>query len=120
MASRGAGLKVAAHRWQVVENLTAIRRGPAQRQRWHRGPCHRIHDALEAAYGGAFLPDAGRANAQVLLKALLVPCRLNGHRRFAGVIKKPRSTYAGPVKRQNRMTIIRRFLGYGYCDADER
>ncbi len=77
--------------------------------------CHRIHDALEAAYGDAFLALPHRERA-VLLKALL-----------AHTARWPPDTASfikqtlGPEDNKQHVRQkdnIRRFLGYGIVDAD--
>ena len=70
-ASRGAGLKVAAPPSAGRENLDGYTNGTSAAAALASRTCHRIHDALEAAYGQDFLalPPINRA---ALLKALLV------------------------------------------------
>lgn len=116
MASRGAGLKVAAPPRAGRENLDGYSNGTSAAAALASRTCHRIHDALEAAYGAAFLqiPAVQRA---VLLKALLVhPAQWP--QEIAEVIK----TTLGPTGRgqaSKQRDNIRRFLGYGYVDAED-
>ncbi|WP_083392710.1 S8 family peptidase [Rhodobacter xanthinilyticus] len=116
MASRGAGLKVAAPPRAGRENLDGYSNGTSAAAALASRTCHRIHDALEAAYGEAFLqiPAVQRA---VLLKALLVhPAQWP--QEIAEVIKST----LGPTGRgqaSKQKDNIRRFLGYGYVDADD-
>jgi hypothetical protein len=76
--------------------------------------CHRIHDALEAAYPNfAELPHIQRAT---LLKALLVhPAK------WPEEISERIKSTIGPGGRQHVRTKdnIRRFLGFGFVDADD-
>ncbi|MTE02170.1 S8 family serine peptidase [Paracoccus sp. YIM 132242] len=115
-ASRGAGLKVAAPPRAGRENLDGYSNGTSAAAALASRTCHRIHDALESAYGDAFLrlPPIQRA---VLLKALLVhPAQWP--RDTAELIKRT----LGPVGRgqaSKQKDNIRRFLGYGYVDADD-
>jgi hypothetical protein len=115
-ASRGAGLKVAAPPRAGRENLDGYSNGTSAAAALASRTCHRIHDALETAYGDAFLriPPVQRA---VLLKALLVhPAQWP--RETAELIKST----LGPTGRgqaSKQKDNIRRFLGYGYVDADD-
>ncbi len=115
-ASRGAGLKVAAPPRAGRENLDGYSNGTSAAAALASRTCHCIHDALEAAYGDAFLrlPPLQRA---VLLKALLVhPAKWP--RETAELIKNT----LGPTGRgqaSKQKDNIRRFLGYGYVDSDD-
>lgn len=116
MASRGAGLKVAAPPRAGRENRDGYSNGTSAAAALASRTCHRIHDALEATYGAAFLqiPAVQRA---VLLKALLVHAA-QWPQEIAEVIK----TTLGPTGRgqaSKQKDNIRRFLGYGYVDADD-
>jgi hypothetical protein len=77
---------------------------------------HRIHDALEDAYGEEFtsLPHRQRA---VLLKALLAhPARWDDETTdFLRELLGP----ADPKLHTRQKDNIRRYLGYGFVDADE-
>lgn len=116
IASRGAGIKVAAPPRAGRENLDGYSNGTSAAAALASRTCHRIHDALEATYGAAFLqiPAVQRA---VLLKALLVhPAQWP--REIAEVIKTTLGpTGAGQASKQK--DNIRRFLGYGYVDAED-
>jgi hypothetical protein len=77
--------------------------------------CHQIHDALEEAYGDAFVT-LGHRDRAVLLKALLVH-----------TAKWPEETSnliqnilgpADPRLHVRRKDNVRRFLGYGIADPD--
>ncbi|OWV44785.1 hypothetical protein CDZ95_03395 [Mameliella alba] len=115
-ASRGAGLKVAAPPRAGRENLDGYTNGTSAAAALASRTCHRIHDALEAVYGEAFLRLAPAQRA-VLLKALLVhPAQWP--RDTADLIK----TTLGPMGRgqaSKQKDNIRRFIGYGYVDADD-
>lgn len=114
-ASRGAGLKVAAPPSGGRENLDGYTNGTSAAAALASRACHRIHDALETAYGDDFLrlPLVSRA---VLLKALLVhPARWP--KDIATLIRDtigPRGHGQAPRQKDN----IRRFLGFGCVDAD--
>lgn len=115
-ASRGAGLKVAAPPSGGRENRDGYTSGTSAAAALASRTCHRIHDALEAAYGDAFLalPSINRA---VLLKALLVhPARWPED--IAMLIREtigPRGQGQAPRQKDN----IRRFLGFGCVDPDD-
>ncbi|TNE45216.1 MAG: S8 family peptidase [Sphingomonadales bacterium] len=115
-ASRGAGLKVAAPPRAGRENLDGYTNGTSAAAALASRTCHRIHDALEAAYGEEFLRLTPTQRA-VLLKALLVhPAQWP--RDTADLIK----TTLGPTGRgqaSKQKDNIRRFMGYGYVDADD-
>jgi len=113
--SRSAGLKVAAPPTPSDEQFEFYTNGTSAAAALASRTCHRIHDALEAAYGDSFLALTHRQRA-VLLKALL-----------AHTAQWPQATAAmirevmGPA--DNRQHVrqkdnIRRILGYGIVDAD--
>jgi hypothetical protein len=112
--SRPAGLKVAAPRSGAIEVAEAYTGGTSAAAALASRTCHRIHDALEAAYPEFLaLPHVQRA---VLLKALLVhPARWpeQATDRIKAII--------GPVGGHHThiKDNIRRFLGFGYVDAEE-
>lgn len=115
-ASRGAGLKVAAPPRAGRENLDGYTNGTSAAAALASRTCHRIHDALEAAYGEEFLRLAPSQRA-VLVKALLVhPAQWPQD--TADLIKST----LGPTGRgqaSKQKDNIRRFMGYGYVDADD-
>ncbi|WP_235425356.1 S8 family peptidase [Croceibacterium mercuriale] len=114
--ARGAGLRVAAPPAGGREDLDGYTSGTSAAAALASRTCHRIHDALEAAYGDEFLrlPSINRA---VLLKALLIhPARWPED--MAEVIRRT----IGPIGRgqaSRQKDNIRRFLGFGCVDADE-
>lgn len=113
-ATRPAGLKVAAPRIGGIEAAEAYSGGTSGATALASRTCHRIHDALEAAYPGfAGLPHIQRA---VLLKALLVhPARWPDN--IASQIKAtigPNGGHHSHIKDN-----IRRFLGFGFVDAED-
>jgi hypothetical protein len=114
--ARGAGLRVAAPPANGRENLAGYTNGTSAAAALASRTCHRIHDALESAYGIEFLnmPPINRA---VLLKALLVhPARWPDD--MAELIRRTIGpTGRGQASRQK--DNIRRFLGYGSVDADD-
>lgn len=114
--TRGAGLRVAAPPANGRENLDGYTNGTSAAAALASRTCHRIHDALELAYGAEFLkmPPINRA---VLLKALLVhPARWPDD--MAELIRRTVGpTGRGQASRQK--DNIRRFLGYGRVDADD-
>lgn len=113
--SRAAGLKVAAPPRAGIEAAEGYTNGTSAAAALASRTCHRIHDALEQAYGESFLRLSTRQRT-VLLKALL-----------AHTARWPEDT-ADLIKRtlgpsDNRQHVrqkdnIRRFLGYGMVDAD--
>lgn len=113
-ATRPAGLKVASPRIGGIEAAEAYSGGTSGATALASRTCHRIHDALEAAYPGfAGLPHIQRA---VLLKALLVhPARWPDD--IAAQIKAT----IGPVggHHSHIKDNIRRFLGFGFVDAED-
>lgn len=115
-ASRGAGLKVAAPPAGGRENLDGYTNGTSAAAALASRTCHQIHDALEGAYGDAFLrlPAIERA---VLLKALLVhPARWP--RQFADLIKATVGPW-GRGQASKQKDNIRRFIGFGCVDAND-
>ncbi len=115
-ASRGAGLKVAAPPRAGRENLDGYSNGTSAAAALASRTCHRIHDALEATYGEAFLRLSSLQRA-VLLKALLVH-PAHWPRDTADLIKTtigPRGRGQAGKQKDN----IRRFMGYGYVDAED-
>ena len=114
VGSRPAGLKVAAPRIGAIGAMEAYSGGTSGATALASRTCHRIHDALEAAYPGfAELPHIQRA---VLLKALLVhPARWP-----VDIAARIKATI-GPVggHHSHIKDNIRRFLGFGYVDAED-
>lgn len=114
-ATHSAGLKVAAPSRIGQENYESYINGTSAAAAMASRTCHRIHDALERAYGDDFLRLSHRERA-VLLKALL-----------AHTAEWPEATtelmkrVLGPsdgrqhVKQKDN---VRRYLGYGLVDAD--
>ncbi len=111
---RPAGLKVAApsRGGQEDEGYT---NGTSAAAALASRTCHRIHDALEAAYGDAFLALSHRERA-VLLKALLVHTA-QWPNDTVELIKKTLNP-AGKKHHSHQKDDVRRFLGYGIVDAD--
>ncbi|WP_380785638.1 S8 family peptidase [Sphingomonas sp. R86521] len=115
-ASRGAGLKVAAPPAGGRENQDGYTNGTSAAAALASRTCHRIHDALELAYGDPFLalPALERAT---LLKALIVhPARWP--RDVAELIKATIGPW-GRGQASKQKDNIRRFVGFGCVDADE-
>jgi Subtilase family len=113
--SKWAGLKVAAPPQPTDEQFESYTNGTSAAAALASRTCHRIHDALEAAYGDAFLGLTHRQRA-VLLKALLTH-----------TAQWPQATAAmirdvlGPSDGRQHIRQkdnIRRFLGYGIVDAE--
>ncbi|WP_105385216.1 S8 family peptidase [Neorhizobium alkalisoli] len=115
-AARGAGLKVAAPPRPGIEGGEAFTNGTSAATALASRTAHRIHDALETAYGQEFLQLPGTARA-VLIKALLVhPARWPEH--AAAMVKRLIGPFGqGQASRQK--DNIRRFFGYGVYDADD-
>lgn len=114
--ARFAGLKVAAPPIGGRENLDGYTNGTSAAAALGSRTAHRIHDALEAAYGALFtdLPKAQRA---ALLKALTAhPARWPDE--AADLIR----TTIGPPEGKfhvRQKDNIRRFLGFGVVDSDD-
>lgn len=114
--ARGAGLKVAAPPRPGMEGAEAFTNGTSAATALASRTAHRIHDALEQAYGQEFLQLQGVHRA-VLIKALLVhPARWPSE--AAALVKKllgPVGKGQAPRQKDN----IRRFFGFGVYDADD-
>jgi len=113
--ARAHGLKVAAPPRDGVESVEHYTNGTSAAAALASRTCHQIHDALEAAYGDGFI-SLSRAQRAALMKALLVHTA-SWPLATAQVIK----AVLGPA--DNRLHVhqkdnIRRFLGYGFADAD--
>lgn len=113
--ARAHGLKVAAPPRDGVESVEHYTNGTSAAAALASRTCHQIHDALEAAYGDGFT-SLSRALRATLMKALLVHTA-SWPLTTSQVIKE----VLGPA--DNRLHVrqkdnIRRFLGYGFADAD--
>ncbi|MDZ4379730.1 MAG: S8 family serine peptidase [Parvibaculum sp.] len=116
-ASRGAGLRVAAPpALPGVEAAEAYTNGTSAAAALASRTAHRIHDALEAAYGQEFLQLTNMQRA-VLVKALLVhPARWpDATAAFVRVLLGPFGRGQASGQKDN----IRRFIGYGTLDSDD-
>jgi Subtilase family len=114
--SRAAGLRVAAPPRDGFENVDGLTSGTSAATALASRTCHRIHDALEAAYGDDFtnLPHRRRA---VLLKALLAhPARWPDE--AAALIRSVIGPPDGKLHVRQKDNI-RRFLGYGVVASDD-
>jgi hypothetical protein len=112
---RYAGLKVAAPPHDGRENVDGYTNGTSAATALASRTCHRIHDALEAAYGELFTGLSHHQRA-VLLKALLIhPAKwpLDTADLVKATIGPPDGKYH--VQQKDN---IRRFLGYGFVDGD--
>ncbi|MFD2052251.1 S8 family serine peptidase [Mesorhizobium calcicola] len=114
--SRGAGLKVAAPPRPGLENAEGFTNGTSAATALACRTVHRIHDALEMAYGQELLQLTNTQRA-VLIKALLVhPARWPNA--AAGLVKQLLRPFGqGQAPRQN--DNIRRILGYGIYNSDD-
>jgi len=110
-AMRGAGLKVAAPPRGGIANAEGYSGGTSAATALASRTCHRIHEALEAAYPDfSNLPHIQRA---VLLKALLVhPAR------WPDAMAKQIKETIGGGHHSHVKTNQFRFLGYGHVDAE--
>ena len=115
-ASRGAGLRVAAPPRSGRENLYGYTSGTSAAAALASRACHRIHDALEAAYGDEFLRLSPLQRA-VLLKALLIH-PAEWPRETAALIKATVGPW-GQGQAGKQKDNIRRFIGFGCVDADD-
>lgn len=114
--SRAFGLKVAAPPVDGNENTERYTNGTSAATALASRTCHRIHDALEDAYGESFmtLPRHRRA---VLLKALMVhPARWPDN---TALLIRETLGPSDPKQHVRQKDNIRRFLGYGVLDADD-
>lgn len=113
--ARAHGLKVAAPPRNGVESVEHFTDGTSAAAALASRTCHQIHDALETAYGDAFMT-LTHAQRATLLKALLVHTA-SWPQAASELIKQ----VLGPA--DNRQHVrqrdnIRRFLGYGLADPD--
>ena len=115
-ASRTAGLRVAAPPRDGRENIDGYTNGTSAAAALASRAAHRIHDALEAAYGNAFM-QLSHVHRAVLLKAL-VAHPANWPDEAATLIRDTLGP-AGGQYHSRQKDNIRRFLGYGMVDADD-
>ncbi|MBI4000558.1 MAG: S8 family peptidase [Nitrospira defluvii] len=113
--ARAHGLKVAAPPRNGVESVEHFTNGTSAAAALASRACHQIHDSLEAAYGEEFT-SLSQAQRATLLKALLVHTAS-----WPLVTSQLIKEVLGPA--DNRLHVrqkdnIRRFLGYGFVDAD--
>ncbi|MDZ4349834.1 MAG: S8 family peptidase [Xanthomonadaceae bacterium] len=113
--SRAAGLRVAAPPRAGDEANEGYTNGSSAAAALASRTCHRIHDALEQAYGESFLQLSARQRA-VLLKALLAHTA-RWPEDTADLIKRTLGPSDGR-QHVRQKDNIRRFLGYGMVDAD--
>lgn len=114
--SRAGGLKVAAPPDAGQENQFGYTGGTSAASALAARTAHRIHDALEATYGEAFLDLAPSLRA-VLLKALLAhPAAWPVQ--SAELIKKVLGPDDGKLHVRQKDNI-RRLLGYGVVDSED-
>lgn len=113
--ARAFGLKVAAPPAAGNQAREAYTNGTSAAAALASRTCHRIHDALEEAYGDRFSGLAPRDRA-VLLKALLAhPARWPDETdQFIRGTIGPHN----PKQHVRQKDNIRRYLGYGVVDAD--
>ncbi len=115
-AARSAGLRVAAPPRGGQENIDGYTNGSSAAAALASRTAHRIHDALEAAYGAPFI-SLPRIQKAVLLKALLVhPAKWPDA--TADLIR----AIIGPADGSHHVRQkdnIRRFLGFGQVEADD-
>jgi hypothetical protein len=115
-AGRFAGLKVAAPPRDGRENNEGFSNGTSAAAALAARTAHRIHDALERAYGEDFL-NLGHRQRAVLLKALLA----HTARWPVDTAKLIRDTIGPTDGRQHvrQKDNIRRFLGFGLVEPDD-
>lgn len=113
--SRAAGLRVAAPSSAGIENAEGYTNGTSAAAALASRTCHRIHDALEQAYGEPFLQLSTHQRA-VLLKALLAHTA-RWPKDTADLIKRTLGPSDGK-QHVRQKDNIRRFLGYGMVNAD--
>jgi hypothetical protein len=114
--SRSAGLRVAAPPRGGRENMDLFTNGTSAATALASRTCHRIHDALGAAYGDSF-HNLSHLQRAVLLKALLVhPAKWPDE--TAALIRNTVGPSEGKYSVRQKDNI-RRFLGYGIVDGDD-
>jgi hypothetical protein len=113
--SRATGLKVAAPPKAGIENADGYTNGSSAAAALASRTCHRIHDALEQAYGESFLQLSTRQRA-VLLKALLAHTA-RWPEDTADLIRRTLGPSDGR-QHVRQKDNIRRFLGYGMVDVE--
>ncbi|KAA0592299.1 S8 family peptidase [Azospirillum lipoferum] len=114
--ARAFGLKVAAPPVDGNEATERYTNGTSAATALGSRTCHRIHDALEDAYGESFtaLPRHRRA---VLLKALMVhPARWP---ESSALLIRETLGPSDPKQHVRQKDNVRRFLGYGVLDPDD-
>lgn len=115
-ANRSAGLKVAAPPLQGRENIDGFTNGSSAATALASRTAHRIHDALEGAYGDLFT-QMSRQERAVLLKALLVhPAKWPND--AVSLIRNTIGPSEGKYHSRQKDNI-RRFLGFGFVDGDD-
>jgi hypothetical protein len=113
---RGAGLRVAAPPRGGRENEEGFTNGTSAAAALASRTAHRIHDALERAYGDDFL-NLAHIQRAVLLKALLAHTAAWPDQ-SADLIRQ----IIGPADRRQHVRQkdnIRRFLGFGVVEPDD-
>jgi hypothetical protein len=113
--ARAAGLRVAAPPRAGIESPTGFTNGTSAAAALASRTAHRIHDALELAYGDAFLTIDPHQRA-VLLKALAAHTA-KWPEETAGMIRR----IIGPPSGRHHVRQkdnIRRFLGFGMIEPD--
>lgn len=114
--TRNAGLRVAAPPESGIESFEAHTSGTSAAAALASRTAHRIHDALEAAYGEEFT-QLTKLQRAVLLKALVAhPARWPDE--TALLIRE----VIGPHDNKQHVRQkdnVRRFLGYGMVDAED-
>ena len=114
--SRSAGLRVAAPPRDGLENVDGFTNGTSAATALASRTCHRIHDALEIAYGDVF-SNLSHHQRAVLLKALLAhPAKWPNE--AAELIRAVLGPPDGRLHVRQKDNI-RRFLGYGFVDSDD-
>ncbi len=115
-AARAFGLKVAAPMRDGIEESAGYTGATSAAAALASRTCHRIHDALEEAYGDDFV-GLSHIEKALILKALL-----------AHPAKWPEETAelirntVGPFDNKQHVRQkdnIRRFIGYGFVDSDD-
>jgi hypothetical protein len=115
VAARAHGLKVAAPPRNGIENIEHFTSGTSAAAALASRTCHQIHDALELAYGDAFLA-LSHAHRATLLKALIVHTA-SWPQSASDLIRQ----VLGPIDNKQHVRQkdnIRRFLGYGIANSD--
>lgn len=113
---RTVGIRVAAPPSDGRENQDAYTIGTSVAAALASRTCHRIHDALEAAYGTGFTA------LSTLQRALILKALIAHSAKWPSDVASTIRDTLGPVDPKQHVRAkdnIRRFIGFGVVDADD-